>query len=913
VTMSSDHVAFNIVQPALPDAVYSYFNDELDCSVSWSPHPTLVAGIRTRVAEAVGQLPREWLMPPVDGELFDSVQAAEDRVMGHSLAAGFQIVGGQGSTAIRKNFLCIHHGAKPRNDWKLSETVVRDPTNPKVIISTRKRDDTHTWKKDCLWRCFLVPFVEVDENSNRLERWILRYGTHRATQLPTTSHSHSFAANPFIFPKHRNQQNWAREALPQATAMRDSSLSFRHAERILYGQGLKIDRKTYYNLARNKSLEMNQDGLLALVTVLEHDDWTYRTFWEWKTNAEGLVNSQVLKAVFFTNTEMTRLARRFTPDWMIQVDGTFNTNCIRMPLIDCLGVSNTGHSFLFAFCFVTSESADNWGFVLQCLEMTVYEGLPLPRVVLADQGMGLRAVFPNVWPSSFLQFCEWHAAENIKKRLAKQRYKREERDEIMDLVWRYLWSTTSESLEANRSAMKQRMKAAEQEYMDKYWLPKEAQLIRLFTSQLPNLNSFSTQRDEGQHPMLKTVLNHQLRLDEGVRKLTIEMKLAAERLQEAEQKDKAHNRRLLEANVWYLVKETVASWALMKLLEEWKKLEAFKRGQQLLESCRCTMVQRFGLPCLHDLERAYDEVIPLPLTLIHSRWWYGGGVESRADWRPSYGFPASQISRPTGMFLQLERPTTIIDTTNMLLSYREGLNKERQQRLDEAHMRATRLVLAEAEERQQFDRAVPRSLPPPVLPSWNRYAKSHDKTMKRMMTGAEAAEKDANTAEATEKRATKEQELQLTAAEAAKPAAAKVVRTAEAAIDAAAAAAAEEDSDPESVGSEVREVVFSTQISPPRTMLPPARPATPEAGRKRSFTLVHRTPDKPRAAPVEPTTPSNTIASTPVASAGEAAEAPASTTPARLDGRTRREGKNTAYLQAMVIERGRGRGRGRGT
>ena len=67
----------------------------------------------------------------------------------------------------------------------------------------------------------------------------------------------------------------------------------------------------------------------------------------------------MLKAVFLTNNELIKLARKFTPDWMIQVDGTFNTNRIRIPLIDYLGVSNTGKSFLFAFCFVTSESSNN--------------------------------------------------------------------------------------------------------------------------------------------------------------------------------------------------------------------------------------------------------------------------------------------------------------------------------------------------------------------------------------------------------------------------------------------------------------------------------------------------------------------------------------------------------------------------
>jgi hypothetical protein len=87
-----------------------------------------------------------------------------------------------------------------------------------------------------------------------------------------------------------------------------------------------------------------------------------------------------------------------------------------------------------------------------------------------------------------------------------------------------------------------------------------------------------------------------------------------------------------------------------------------------------------------------------------------------------------------------------------------------------------------------------------------------------------------------------------------------------------------------------------------------------EAARKRSFTLVHRTPDKPRAAPVAPTTPSAAILceASPVAlTPQELVEIPASTAPARLDGRPRREGKNSVYEKVMAIERGRGRG-GRG-
>lgn len=59
----------------------------------------------------------------------------------------------------------------------------------------------------------------------------------------------------------------------------------------------------------------------------------------------------------------------------------------------------------------------------------------------------------------------------------------------------------------------------------------------------------------------------------------------------------------------------------MKVLDEYTVLDSLKRTNQLLDlPCTCTLVERFGLPCRHYLERGYDEVIPLPLTLVHSRW-----------------------------------------------------------------------------------------------------------------------------------------------------------------------------------------------------------------------------------------------------------------------------------------------------
>jgi hypothetical protein len=66
---------FNVSVPALLNAVF-LCKDGND-SASWSPYPNLAEGIRNRLVEAVGRLPREWLRPPQDGETFDTFEEGQ--------------------------------------------------------------------------------------------------------------------------------------------------------------------------------------------------------------------------------------------------------------------------------------------------------------------------------------------------------------------------------------------------------------------------------------------------------------------------------------------------------------------------------------------------------------------------------------------------------------------------------------------------------------------------------------------------------------------------------------------------------------------------------------------------------------------------------------------------------------------
>jgi hypothetical protein len=117
---------FNVSLEPHDEAVFNYVNDQ-DEVTSWRPYPELPKGIRDRLVEAVSRLPRAWLMPLKDGEVFNTYQASQARVFSYSLAAGFMSVSGQGLTAIRKNIRCIYYGKRPRNDGDLSSRVEKDP------------------------------------------------------------------------------------------------------------------------------------------------------------------------------------------------------------------------------------------------------------------------------------------------------------------------------------------------------------------------------------------------------------------------------------------------------------------------------------------------------------------------------------------------------------------------------------------------------------------------------------------------------------------------------------------------------------------------------------------------------------------------------------------------------------------
>ena len=60
-----------------------------------------------------------------------------------------------------------------------------------------------------------------------------------------------------------------------------------------------------------------------------------------------------------------------------------------------------------------------------------------------------------------LQHCTWHAAEAIKRRLIHSGYKKECRNKIVDLIWKWIEAPTIDTLETARDALILALKSGE--------------------------------------------------------------------------------------------------------------------------------------------------------------------------------------------------------------------------------------------------------------------------------------------------------------------------------------------------------------------------------------------------------------------------------------------------------------------
>jgi len=337
--------------------------------------------------------------------------------------------------------------------------------------------------------------------------------------------------------------------------------------------------------------------IVALLRMLEDEKFVYQTRFEKEVDEmTKKVIGRKLVQLFFAHREQLDAATRFVADWLIVIDGTFNTNEHRLPLLVCVGVLSTNQTFPVAFSYCPSKSNKSISFVWQSLKDECFipgKATP-PRVVLGDWAAGLIASIPEAFPDAYFQGCDWHAVGAMLKwyRGKKKDYTSEEVDGsgeqlqkdqtkanlrvpgLHHFSWQYIQSETLEELEANRASLIALLRPQDRWYIDVHWRKIEKAVVYYFTKQYPNLGSTASQRVESYHPVLRKITNGQLSFEDSGKRLAATVLSLLKDLSTFEyQLMRTYDRRAqLDFTAFQYLLCTISNFVLKKIEVEWRSM-----------------------------------------------------------------------------------------------------------------------------------------------------------------------------------------------------------------------------------------------------------------------------------------------------------------------------------------------------
>jgi MULE transposase domain len=443
---------------------------------------------------------------------------------------------------------------------------------------------------------------------------------------------------------------------------------------------------------------------------------------------------------------------------LLVVDGTFNTNELRLPLLTSIGITNTGSSFPIALSYCPGETAASYNFFFESLRQEVFvDGVAEPGVVMGDQAAGLISSIDayDSMPHSQLQFCAWHAAEAMKARWRKSGYTSQQIDGVgdepglADLTWTYLKSSSFHELLTNRQRLLDALKPPEVAYILKTWVPKEDRVVAVYTRGYPNLGATSTQRGESYHPVLRQTSNAQLPLEESIRRLIRKLEQVYRDLATDEDLSRTKAAGAVDMKVFGALVGSVTIYAIDKLRTEWSSVLCTIADQGTLGSCDCEILRRYGLPCKHYLYPIAQKGIQIPRSLLHPRWWLGGPVVRRGTWgekawRPLYAEEDNSLP------ISPKRKDVYRKIADVF-EQRERLPTEARSRFDDQILAASERLQTAGIQHEQMA-ALPIGLPDPVpKKSWRR-KNTHGRANARALTAAEVADRHLKAQERQEKK-----------------------------------------------------------------------------------------------------------------------------------------------------------------
>ena len=370
----------------------------------------------------------------------------------------------------------------------------------------------------------------------------------------------------------------------------------------------------------------------------------------------------------------------------------------------------------------------------------------------------VRAVEPTVIGINqervILQFCTWHGVEAIKRRLIAKGYTKERREDINNLIWEWIKAPDFDTLEEARDKLILSLNNNEKEYLVGWYQPKEPQFCHAYTRQYRNLGVHSTQRVEGNHPLLTANLHKNLKVSDAVFRICNRLESLIEDYEQRLSRSRISEPRLIDTTFFRLVLRRVTHYCLELCSSELLKAKELYdkevlRGEKDDEfdpefGCEqlCELPLRYRLPCKHWMLYFYHKNEPIPINLFHPRWLVDGPSILHKPWQirlDNFDYTTSDDTsteentgdRSLGAGKQL-----IIDTTLAMIEKHQNLPPGEKETFALTFKKMSDSLAKNQDQKLERLTAIPRRLPDAIVQPKVTFVPGR----KRALTGREAAE-----------------------------------------------------------------------------------------------------------------------------------------------------------------------------
>jgi hypothetical protein len=539
-------------------------------------------------------------------------------------------------TIYHQTFNCVCGGAKH---------------NSKLPSPQRIRKGSRSKHTGCKWHCMVV-----DEG-----------GTWRG-YLPDRSsfhnHPRSFGAT---YPAHRRRARQAEpgiqaritsDAMVPTISAKETHIAIRHQF-----PEVPINITDIFNTKGKKQAE-NDQGLSAIQAMAR--DMGDAFYFHYSVDEAN----RLLNLIFIEKASLD-LLRRWP--YTILLDATYKTNKFGMYLVDIVGMTGSGKTFIIAQSFLSAEGEDDYGFILEWLrDVYVKSGLDLPLSFTTDAAGGLRVALKKIFPDSAHLLCTVHINRDVLtwcKTYWQQELlvnvggnpllfdsddnqpieptalnsstdtgliSAEERKEYLDtrekrflIKWNAVMDATTLTGEAGFdkawSALRLQYLGEGPEivaYLEKTWLPYKKAFCKVWTNLVRHFGNTTSNRAEGSHRGVKKKLPpHRLH----IRKVINIMKAYLEVANEDHLKD-VETERISIGNyftrpVLYEVRHRISTVAIRKMEEHLRSFKSDRLSE--IPRCKKSFYHIWGVPCAHMVYEKIEAVECFKVGDFHPQWHLG--------------------------------------------------------------------------------------------------------------------------------------------------------------------------------------------------------------------------------------------------------------------------------------------------